>query len=492
MSDRVPIRKLPSGVPGLDEVLGGGIPEFSLNLIAGGPGCGKTTLGHQIMFANASPERKAVYFSIIGEPPIKMLRYQQQYDFFDASKIGDGSVRFVHLGEEARSGGLAKVMEAITDEIEKSNPAIVVVDSFRAVVRSTLASSAGEMELADFMQRLALTLTSCEATTFLLGEYSDGEHDSAVFTVADGLIWLFQAVDRNSIVRKLQAMKTRGQGQIPGLHTARITDAGYSVFPRLSKTPEVTSDPPLKHRLKTGVPGFDELVGGGIPAGYSVLVAGPSGSGKTVLSNQFIIEGVRSGENGVVAVFEKRPNDYLQTTPRGEVFAQMVRDKKLEVLYLRPLDLSIDETLVALQEAVKRVGAKRAVIDSLSGLELALAPTFREDFRESLYRMMGALTGLGVTVMATVELQDSYTDLRFSPQGIAFLTDAIIIQRYVELDGQLRRALAVVKVRASQHSKDLREYEITDDGGITVGDVLKGYEGLLTGTPGRGRERDST
>jgi circadian clock protein KaiC len=130
---------------------------------------------------------------------------------------------------------------------------------------------------------------------------------------------------------------------------------------------------------------------------------------------------------------------------------------------------------------VKRLGAKRVVIDSLSGLELALAPTFREDFRESLYRMIGALTGLGVTVLATVELEDSFTDLRFSPQGVAFLTDAIIIQRYVELDGQLDRVLAVVKLRASQHSKELRQYEISSGGGIAIGPVLKGYAGLLSG-----------
>ncbi len=484
MSDAVAIIKLPSGVPGLDDVLGGGIPEFSFNLIAGGPGGGKTTMAHQIMFANASAERKAVYFSIIGEPPIKMLRYQQQHAFFDAEKVGDGSVRFVHLGEQALHGGMAKVLEAIEQELETSTPAIVVVDSFRAMVRSTLAMGpGGEQELTSFMQRLALLLTSYQATTFLIGEYADGEHDSAVFTVADGLLWLYQAVDRNSVVRKLQVMKMRGQGQIPGLHTARITDAGYSVFPRLLKPPEVVGDHPLKHRLKTGVPGLDELIGGGIPTGYSVLIAGPSGSGKTVLSNQFIIEGVEHGEKGIVAIFEKRPNDYLQTTPRGEEFEKLVREKKLEVIYLRPLDLSIDETLLELQSAVKRLGAKRAVIDSLSGLELALAPTFREDFRESLYRMMGALTGLGVTVMATIELEDSYTDLRFSRQGIAFLTDAIIIQRYVEIDGQLRRALSVVKVRSSQHSKDLREYEITSEGGIVVGQPLKGYEGLLTGTP---------
>jgi circadian clock protein KaiC len=484
MNDSVPILKLPSGVPGLDEVLGGGIPEFSFNLIAGSPGGGKTTMAHQIMFANASPERKAVYFSIIGEPPIKMLRYQQQYSFFDAAKLGDGSIRFIHLGQQALDGGMATVLEIIVQEIEKSHPGIVVVDSFRAMVRTALAAGpGGERELTDFMQRLALALTSYETTSFLIGEYAEGEHDSAVFTVADGLLWLYQAVDRNSVVRKLHVMKMRGQGQIPGLHTARITDAGYSVFPRLLKPAEIITEHPLKHRLSTGVRGLDEMMGGGIPRGYSVLIAGPSGSGKTVLSNQFIIEGVSHGENGIVAIFEKRPNDYLQTTPRGEEFEKLVREKKLEVIYLRPLDLSIDETLLEIQNAVKRLGAKRAVIDSLSGLELALAPTFREDFRESLYRMIGALTGLGVTVMATVEQADSYTDLRFSPQGIAFLTDAIIIQRYVEIDGQLKRALAVVKVRSSQHSKDLMEYEISLDGGVVVGRVLEGYAGILTGTP---------
>jgi circadian clock protein KaiC len=319
-------------------------------------------------------------------------------------------------------------MQAITDEISRSSPAIVVIDSFRAMVRSA-AAERGEDDVRDFMQGLALLLTRYEATSFLIGEYADEEHDGSVFTVADGLLWLYQAVDRNSVVRKLHVIKMRGQGQIPGLHTARISDSGVSIFPRLLKPAESLAERPLEDRLSTGVSGLDEMMGGGIPRGYSVLIAGPSGSGKTVLSNQFIIEGAQRGEKGVVAIFEKRPNDYLQTTPSGDQFEQLVEEKMLEVVYLRPLDLSIDETLLELQDAVKRLGAKRAVIDSLSGLELALAPTFREDFRESLYRMVGALTGLGVTVMATVELEDAYAHLRFSPQGIAFLTDAIIMQR---------------------------------------------------------------
>lgn len=484
MSDRVEIRRLTSGVPGLDDVLGGGIPEFSFNLIAGGPGAGKTTLAHQLMFANATPRRRALYVSIIGEPPIKMLRYQQQNSFFDPTKLGDGSVRFLHLGQQAQEGGMAKVLEEIVREVDASSPGIVVVDSFRAVVRNTLASGPhGEHELTDFMQRLALVLTSCETTSFLVGEYADGDHDSAVFTVADGLLWLHQAVERNSVVRKLQVVKMRGQGQLPGLHTVRITGDGLTVFPRLIEPPVITSGQAPSRRLSTGVAGLDAMLGGGIPSGYSVLVAGPSGSGKTVLSNQFIVEGARRGEKSVVALFEKRPDDYLESTTRGAQLERLIREKQLEVIDLRPLDLSIDETLVELRSAVKRTGATRAVIDSLSGLELALAPTFREDFRESLYRMMGALTGLGVTVMATVELADGYTALRFSPQGVAFLTDAIILQRYVELDGQLRRAIAVVKVRGSAHSKELKEYEISGDAGIVIGQTLRGYEGLLAGAP---------
>ncbi len=484
MSEKVPIRKLASGVPGLDEVLGGGIPELSLNLIVGSAGSGKTTLGHQIMFANATPERTAIFFTVLGEPPIKMLRYQQQLSFFDASKVGD-AIRFVNLSDEAQAeSGLQRVLDRIVTEVDRSSPAIVVVDSFRAVVRRTLVGPRGEHETQDFMQRLAIHLTSCEATTFMLGKYNDADEDSSVFTVADGILWLTQAVERNSVVRKLQVRKMRGQGQIPGIQTMRLSDDGMRVYPRLLTPPEVSGgDTSAAPRLSTGIVILDEMLGGGIPRGHSVLVAGPSGSGKTILSNEFILEGIRRGEPGVSAVFEKRPNDYLHTTPHGATFAKLVAEKKLAILYVRPLDLSIDETLTALRETAIATGAKRAVIDSLSGLELALAPTFREDFRESLYRMVGALTGMGVTVLSTVELPDSFVSLPFSPHGVAFLNDTIIVQRYLEMDGQLNRALVVVKVRGSQHSKDFREYTISDAGMTIHGERITTHEGLLTGAP---------
>ena len=206
---RVIINKIKTGVPGLDEVMGGGLPEYSFNIIAGSPGCGKTTLAHQIVFANATPERPALYFTILGEPALKMLRYQQQYEFFDLAKLKD-SIRFINLSEIVLEKDLNAVLDEIVKEVESTNPAIVVVDSFRTVARKM--PIAGSLDLQAFVQRLALHLTSWQATSFLLGEYSNEEsRDNPVFTVADGLFWLHQNVERSSIVGKFQIVKLRGQ-----------------------------------------------------------------------------------------------------------------------------------------------------------------------------------------------------------------------------------------------------------------------------------------
>jgi circadian clock protein KaiC len=481
MNTKVTINRLATGVPGFDEILGGGLPEFSFNLIAGPPGCGKTTLAHQMMFALATPERPAIFFTVLGEPPLKMLRYQQQFSFFDEEAV-NRSIRYVNLADDTLAGDLDEVLRRIVAEVETHSPALVFVDSFRSVVLASETECNPNNNLPQFVQQLGMLMTTWQATTFLLGEYFNELDSNPIFTVADGLIWLRQSVQRNSMVRKMEIMKMRGQPTLPGLHTFRIAESGVTVFPPAAvnaREHAYAPDGSPQPRLKMGVAHLDEMLGGGLPRGYSLLVAGPSGSGKSLLAAAFLEEGARNGETGVIAVFEQRPNHLLNAA-----LTRLVEQDKVGVVDRRVPDLSIDEIVQQLLGEIRRLKATRVVIDSLSGFELAVAPAFREDFRESLSRMVTALTSTGVNVLMTSELEDRYTDLRFSPYGTAFLTDAIIVQRYIEVDSRLQRIMAVVKVRASAHSDELRLYRI-DDNGIQIGSRLHNQEGLLGGHPRR-------
>lgn len=482
MSNRVSIKRLATGIPGLDELVGGGIPEFSFNLIAGAPGSGKTTLAHQLMFALASPDSRAIFFTVLGEPSLKMLRYQQQYSFFDFSKAGS-SIRFVNLADEIISGDYDLVLARIVEETKSFAPSLIFVDSFRSIVQANDYREKGPMDLQHFVQRLSMQMTSWHATTFLIGEYVEDESQTGpVYTIADGIFWLSQSAQRNSVVRKIQVVKMRGQANSPGSHTFRINADGLHIFPRAMAKPHGHDNVGKANRaevkrLSTGVPVLDEMLGGGIPAGYSTLLVGPSGSGKTVLATEFLAEGVRRGEAGVIAAFEKSPNQLL-----SQKLEALVQSGHVGVIDTHSLDLSIDETLFELVALIRKLDAKRVVIDSLSGFELALAPAFQDDFRESLYRLVAVLTGMGVTVLMTTELEDRYTDLRFSPYGNAFLADAIIMQRYIELAGEFKRVISVVKVRGSAHSKAIRLFDIENDT-VRIDASLAEYGGILSGHP---------
>ncbi len=166
----------------------------------------------------------------------------------------------------------------------------------------------------------------------------------------------------------------------------------------------------------------------------------------------------------------------------GIDFDKPQKEGTLKLIYLRPLDLSVDETVHEIVRSVKEIGAKRLVIDSLVGFEMALAPGFREDFRESLYRMIAALTRLGVTIISTVEIEEDFTSMDLSKFTVSFLADDILRMRYVSINGQLRKMLMVIKMRRSQHSIDMHEYQITSKG-IIIGEPMRGYQGLTSGIP---------
>jgi circadian clock protein KaiC len=346
-------------------------------------------------------------------------------------------------------------------------------------VQSARPNDGGVGGLQYFVQQLGMQMTSWLATTFLIGEYLEPEAESSpVFTVADGIIWLSQLIQRDALVRKIQVVKIRGQAQSLGVHTFRISNSGVEIFPRAVLKPQgmqvnIADD----ERVSMGIPELDEMMGGGLPTGYSLLVVGPSGSGKTVLATQFLAEGVRIGERGVVAAFEKSPNQLMSRRLNA-----LIDSGDVGVINTRTLDLSLDEVLHDMVAMIQRMKAKRVVIDSLSGFEMALASMFRDDFRESLYRLVAVLTQMGVTVLMTAEVEDRYTELRFSSHGNSFLADAILMQRYIEMQGRLKRVLSVIKIRGSAHSDELRLYDISAEG-LRIGEGLDQLQGILTGQP---------
>lgn len=474
---------LNTGVPGLNEILGGGLPALSFNLIAGGPGSGKTTLSLQILFATATPARPGLFITLVGETSLKLLRYQQLFGFFDSARIGS-DIHILNLGEDALEDDLERLLLRIIAEVDRLHPRVVVVDSFGSLMRIQ-GSSTPTREIERFVQRLAMHLTTWEVTSFLIGEYPEAEPRDPVFTIADGILWMTQEANRNSVVRQIQVVKARGMALQPGLHTLRMTLAGVQVFPRIPASAG-SPQPRGSKRLSSGIPALDEMMGGGIPAGDSVVLAGPTGAGKTTFAMRFVSAGLDAGEAVVVAIFEEHPDAYLRRDKSERDLADAMSQNKLRLIYLRPLDLSVDETFDEIRAAVRQIGATRVVIDSISGFEMALAPAFRMDFRESLYRLIGALTELGVTIFSTVEVVPGREGrgLQLTGYQVSFLTDDILSQRYVEIEGVLHKALMVVKMRGSDHSREFRLYELTGNE-VQINEALYDYDDIMTGTPKR-------
>ena len=488
MTDKVTLGTLSTGVPGLDILLGGGLSEFSFNLIAGAPGSGKTTLAHQMMFSLANPERKALFFTVLGEPPLKMLRYQQQYSFFDLDKVGE-SIRYVNLAEDLRAGDFSHVLERIMKEVESFSPSLVFVDSFRSVAQTAKSGYEGVADLQHFIQELGTRMTSWQATTFLIGEYAHADQEAnPIMTVADGMLALGQTHEQNSVVRKIRVVKMRGQAHMAGSHTFRITSDGLRVYPRLlpplaESLADEGESPDAVPRLSTGTPELDAMLHGGLPQGHSVLVVGPSGSGKTILGTRFLQEGERNGETGVAVFFQKGTSRL-----RNAALARMVKAGSVVTIESRSLDLTVEELLDNMNQAIDRTHATRVVIDSLSEFGLYVAPEFRQDLRSAVFRILTSLAQRGVTVLVTIGMDDRYTELRFSEADIAFLTDAIVAMRYAETDSRVAKLISVIKVRGSGHSTDLREYRITD-AGIEIDSEPMQFDGLLSGRPTRQQPR---
>ena len=439
-----PLVQLPTGVPGLDEVLGGGIPEYSCSLIAGGPGTGKTTLAQQILFANASTARPGLYFTGAGQSARKVLSYQQQFSFFDEHRV-DRSVHIFNLTQRQGDGDVDRIIEAIAREVEDRRPGIVVVDLVTAL-----------MPLPAWNQ-LALYLAKCEATALLIcdSDLLDSGMDVAPSTF-DTILRLTHRLEGETMVRTIQVDKVRGQEPLAGAQHMRMTNDGMRVFPRwpTPKMRSLRSTPPA--RLTLGLDEVDQLLGGGVPAGDTLLVEGPTGTGKSVLATHFVVEGAHQGEPGLVVLFEERPDRFIQRAESFELcLSNLVEAGMVDVLSFRGRDMPADEVIDELQCAVTRIGARRVVIDSAESLDLTL--TGRRGLHDCLWRLLDSLTGAGLTIWLNSTPEPGR-------QSLAALADDVMLLRRVEHETWNEYQMSIAKMRWSGHSNKVLSYEIDADG----------------------------
>lgn len=447
-----------TGIEPLDRILDGGIPPYSVVIIAGEPGTGKTILSQQILFANATPERKAIYLTTVSEPPIKAARYQSMFSFFDASKFGE-SVIYMDIGQVIRREGLEKAADAIADLLRENQPYVVVIDSFKAI--HDLADNPSQMRT--FIYDLSVELSAMQATTLLVGEYSSGDiARMPEFAVADGIIWLYTQMSEDRQARYLRVVKMRGVNHDSGAYNFEIRGDGINLFAiRWVAPPDLAAVRGVQ--VKTGIPQLDGLLKGGIPQGSPMLLSGEAGSGKSTLSMQYLYFGaVDYGEKGIYFTYEETPAQIEENAASfGWDFRDLMGRGMLGIQYTALSEVNPNEELIRMNAAIQQLGARRATVDSLTMLAQRIGDL--DQIRGFVYQMTAMLKSNRCTTLVITD--PPVGSERISRFGVEeSIIDGVILLKNVKEKRGRQRYLEVYKLRGVNHSTGDHVMKITPEG----------------------------
>jgi circadian clock protein KaiC len=444
------LARVSSGNPQADEILHGGFPANSINVIMGQPGTGKSIFVEQMVFHNAGGKRPILYLTTFSEPVAKVIRYLQQFAFFDQSKVGT-EVIYEDLGQELSDKGVAALVPRIRRAIEKIAPKIIVIDSFKVV--HDLGAQVAEVRRA--LYEMTGLLSAYETTVFLVGEYTE-EHGRQLpeFAIADGIVQLFRKELSTRDERFLRVLKLRGTGYIEGQHGFRIVSDGVRVYPRLV-SPEIPKGYKLStERLSTGVGGLDDLLGGGVLRGSTSLIAGPTGAGKTTICLQFAARGVEAGEKALYVNFQENPIQLARSLDLLGVDPDGAARRGMHFLYMSPVELQIDHVIVTMFALLREHGVRRVVIDSIN--DLASSAGDPERFHDYLYALVQHFAVSGISTFMTLESRESLVSGTHTSYGrLSYMSDVVL-----SLDRAAgKRTLTVLKARATAH--DILPHEFT-------------------------------
>ena len=472
------MKRVETGVPELDLVLGGCLLPGSLVLIAGGPGTGKTILAEQICFAAATPERKSVYYTTLIEPHVKLVSHLESFDFFQRDMLEE-QVEFVHLGDillEERGSDETPLGRVITEVVRvcfEAKPVVVVIDSAKAL-RDFVEPAALRRVIYDLAGKVAHSNT----VLLFVGEYSTEElESSAEFSLADGIVELAyearEPVDR----RWLRVRKLRGAAPLGGKHSFSISQPGITVYPRLETIQApAEAQKPVGARIASGIPKLDELMGGGIHEGEATAIVGPSGTGKTGVALHFVVQGLAEGERCLFVSFQESESQLVEKAASfGWDLATPIESGRLTVHHVPGEELDLDKVAAAMRAELAVGDVRRVAVDSLG--ELVFAAREIQRLPAFARALAGFIRGGGASALITSDTPTTSTVV--DPlEGLSFLFHNIVLLRYVEIESETRRSISIFKMRGSDHAKGVWQCEVGEDG-LSISTQLTGVSGAL-------------
>lgn len=453
--------RISTGNAHADEILNGGFPANSINIVMGEPGTGKTVFAELLAFHNATDDKRpSLYLTTLSEPVAKIVKYLQRFQFFDEEKIGS-SIHYEDIGTELAKHGISALIPLLKESLKIRSPKIIIIDSFKAL--HDLAESTPEMRRMLF--ELTGLLTAYETTVFLLGEYTDEEAKTLPeFALVDGIIQFMRSAHSTRDERFLRVLKLRGSNYIEGLHGFRITSQGLDIYPRLV-TPEIPENYVIvQERTPSGIDGLDKMIGGGLWKGSSTLLAGSTGAGKTTLSLQFAIEGTRQGVQSLYVNFQENPTQLARSIVNlSGRSAQETLESGLNLLYISPVEVQLDSVVVRLFRLIREKNIKRVVIDSIG--DLARSASDPQRFNDYLYATFKHLAVQGITAMFTIETGDAVigpaNDLQLD--NVGGMSDNMITLS-LKQQPVPHRELVCSKSRGSEQDLAPHEFFIAQDG----------------------------
>jgi circadian clock protein KaiC len=439
-----------TAVPGLDPILGGGYTANDLLFIIGAPGAGKTILGSQMIFAAARERTPTLILTTLSEGHVKLMEHLSGFAFYDESLVG-GAVQLLAL-QTLVVADPAATATAIARTIRESGAKLVLIDGFQRIAPLLPEAANIRRLLASLSSQLSYLNATVIVT--LAGDARDSQQ-YAELTTADSIIGLDYTLEARKHYRYLEVVKRRGGAQLPGQHYYRIDTAGISVFPRLEVYPEPASHPHRGGRATFGLPELDMVLGGGLTAGTSTVLAGAPGTGKTTLGLHWALNDAHPDGHTLYIALHERPSQLQEKAAAfGLNLSAALESGAVKLLSLELVDLNPDIVAHALVTALVGTGARRLVIDDVNPLVNVLGPRAPDYFAA----LSAHLYGEGITSLILLEIAPFtgfHLDLTDTPVGI--LGENVVVIQQQEASGLLRRILAVLRMRFSDYDRTIRE-----------------------------------